>query len=99
MTSAHAVKDIAGIILSNELSEKQVIVALGPNASLGHKDGFEPLKVGDWVTINTDRFPRNSKPGKQDMGNVVTVIPPIEKVDGESYLFFTDREIKYRLKK
>ncbi len=99
MTSAHPIQDVNGIIMSSELSEDQVIVALGPNASLGHREGVKPLEVGDWVRINTERFPKKSKPGPQDMGNVVTVIPPLEKVDGEDYLLFTDRDLKFRLKK
>ena len=90
VTSAHNVHSNSRIITQNVMSHRQVVVAAGPNAE---------VKVGDWVAINIDMFPKETKPGKHDIGNKVIIHPPIEKIDGVEYLFITDRHIKYVINK
>tara|TARA_R110000744_G_scaffold312424_5_gene419772 strand:+ start:5888 stop:6268 length:381 start_codon:yes stop_codon:yes gene_type:complete len=88
VTSAHSIK--SALITKQLLSERQVVVAAGSNSS---------VKVGDWIKINVETFPRSSKPGGHDIGNVETIHPPFEKIGTTEYLFMTDRSIKYRIKK
>lgn len=89
VTSAHSqnldhVKLVTG---KNDISHKQVVVAAGENSW---------VKVGDHVMINVEMFPRETKPGKHDTGNVVIVHPPLEKIGNTTYLYLTDRHIKYK---
>jgi len=75
-------------ILSNPLmSTKQVVVAVG--------DYVTGVKVGDWVEIDPEKFPKTSKPGPHDLGNVIKVHPPIEDIDDEKYLLVSTNHIKY----
>jgi hypothetical protein len=69
------------------MSTQQVVVGVGPFV--------ENIEVGDFVEIDTDKFPKSSKPGKQDVGNIITVHPPIENIDGEAYLLVTTNHIKF----
>lgn len=70
---------------------EQVILVLGPLVT--------EAKVGDWIRINSDSFPRTSKPGKHDTGNVVKVHPPIEEIDGKDYFILNERHIRFYLLK
>jgi len=92
VTSAHNVKTQSRIITAGKdlMSHRQVVVAAGPNAQ---------VKVGDWVAINVDMFPKETKPGKHDIGNKIIIHPPLEKFGGTEYLFLTDRHIKYIIDK
>lgn len=76
--------------MKGSISDKQVVVAAGPTAQ---------VEVGDWVVINVDMFPRSKEPGKHDVGSVVTILPPLEKIGSTQYLFLNDRHIKYTLEK
>jgi hypothetical protein len=69
------------------MSTQQVVVGVGPFV--------DDIQVGDFVEIDTDKFPKSSKPGKQDVGNIITVHPPIESIEGESYLLITNNHIKF----
>ena len=86
ITSAHNVDTKSRLIGKALMSFKQVVVAVGPTAQ---------VKVGDWVVINVDMFPKTSAPGKHDVGNTVTVHPPLDKIGGTDYLVISDRHIKY----
>jgi len=93
ITSSHTVKNKIGLIEPTGgglMSMDQVVVASGPNAL---------VKPGDWVRINVDMFPKSQKPGGHDIGNVITVHPPIETIGNTDYLYITDRHIKYKLHK
>lgn len=91
LTSAHSDSFKSGVIaLTNQISHQQVVVAVGENSWL------EP---GDHVQINVDMFKTSSKPGKHDIGNKITVHPPLEKIGSTDYLYMTDRHIKWKLLK
>ncbi len=92
ITSAHSVYTESKIVLDKTaiMSHRQVVVAAGPNAQ---------VKVGDWVVINVDMFPKETKPGKHDIGNKVIIHPPVEEIGGTKYLYLTDRHIKYIIDK
>lgn len=91
LTSAHSPK-LSGklITTSKSLSHDQVVVAAGPGAA---------VKAGDWVRINVDMFPKERKPGKHDTKDVVTIIPPLEVIGGTTYLYLSDRHIKFVIRK
>lgn len=84
MTAAH--NNDAGMLVSTELSSRQVVVAVGENSQ---------VKVGDWIEINVDMFPKETLPGKHDKGNVIHIHPPFVTVGNTKYLFMTDRHVKY----
>ena len=88
LTSAHSPEDVNGLIVSkeNNLSEQQVVVAVGPTAL---------VEVGDWVKININMFPKEKLPGKHDLGNVIKVHPPFELIGKTNYLIMDDRHILY----
>ena len=88
IVSAHNIN--AGKLVSTQLSERQVVVAAGANSV---------VKPGDWIMINVDMFPKETKPGKHDVGNVVIVHPPIHTIDDTKYLVITDRHILYKITK
>ena len=92
LTSAHNIHSDSILISDSKgnLSELQVVVATGPNSM---------VKVGDWVKVNVDMFPRETRPGKHDVGNQVLVHPPIERIGNTSYFLLTDRHIKYVIEK
>jgi len=88
LTSAHSIHS-DNIIISDakgNLSAKQVVVAAGPNAQ---------VKVGDWVEINIDMFPKETRPGKHDVGNEIIIHPPFQKVGSTQYFYLSDRHIKF----
>lgn len=88
LTSAHLINtDHSKIVLSNkDLSLQQVVVAVGPHAN---------VKVGDWVRINEDTFPKEKVPTKHDQGQQFRIIPPLEKIGGTEYLFLGERNLKW----
>jgi hypothetical protein len=89
ITSAHAQRTAGPIIMSaKEIGYEQVVVAVGPNAS---------VKVGDWVHINVDMFPKEQKPGSHDTGVKIIVHPPIVKIGHTEYLYLNDRHVKWKL--
>ena len=88
MTSAHNIHSESIIISATskgDLSSRQVVVAAGPNAA---------VKVGDFVEINIEMFPKETKPGKHDVGNTVIIHPPFQKVGSTNYFYLSDRHIK-----
>ena len=85
ITAAHSV-GMVGKIIDKTLSTKQVVVVAGENAS---------VEVGDWIEINVDLFPKERKPGKNDVGENVIIHPPLDKIGETSYMFLTDRHVKY----
>lgn len=88
ITSAHTQRSTSIILGGKEIGYDQVVVAAGEHSS---------FKVGDWVHINVNTFPKSSKPGKHDKGNEVTIHPPLEKIGGTEYLYLTDRNIQWRI--
>lgn len=88
ITSAHNYNN--GILISTELSTRQVVVAAGPNSY---------VKVGEWIEINVDMFPRETKPGKHDVGSEVHVHPPLVRIGNTQYLAMTDRHAKWIIDK
>ena len=92
IVSSHMVKNKLGLIEPSGglMSVDQVVVASGPECK---------VKVGDWVRINVDMFPKSTRPGAHDIGNVTTVHPPIERIGNTDYLYITDRHIKFILRK
>ena len=88
LTSAHLINtDKSNIVVSNkDISFNQVVVAAGPGSQ---------LKVGDWVCINVDSFPKVEIPTKHDQGKQFKIIPPLEKIGGTEYLFIGDRHVKW----
>ena len=92
MTTTHRKKTTAsGVILAKEneglLLTKQQVVAAGPNA---------PVKVGDWVELDVDKFPKRKVKAKYDTGpDSYEIVPPAEMVDDKLYLFVSSREIKW----
>ena len=72
---------------NKDLSLKQVVVAAGSNSS---------VKVGDWVKINPETFPYEDVPGKNDVGTIRKVKPPLEKIGNTEYFVLSDRHIKYK---
>ena len=88
MTSTHLINtDHSKLVMSNkDMSLRQVVVAAGVNAW---------CKVGDWVEIKPDSFPFVDEPGKNDVGTIRKVKPPIHKFNKTDYLLMTDRAIKW----
>lgn len=82
----------SGIILkSNEQGEiltRQTVLACGPNAG---------VSVGEEVEINVAKFPVKVKNAANGIGPDTKgdIIPPIEVIEGEPYLFISSREVKY----
>jgi len=87
VTSAHGQANTT-VIQENTLSDMQVVVAAGENSK---------FKIGDWICINVDKFPKVTRPGKFDMGEVQSIIPPLHKVGDTDYLFISDREVRYKV--
>ncbi|MCK5788301.1 MAG: hypothetical protein KAH32_04855 [Chlamydiia bacterium] len=75
------------ITTSDMMATQQTVLAVGPHVT--------QLKVGDWVEINTEMFPKSKKPGPHDLGNTITVHPPIETINNVKYLLITERHIKF----
>jgi len=92
-TSAHSINTDHSKIITPErsLSEYQVVVAVSKTN--------ENFKVGDWIRVNVDAFPRESKPGKHDVGNKVVVHPPLKTVGNTEYLALSNRHILYKVEK
>ena len=81
----------SGIILtskeSGEILTRQTVLACGPNSL---------VSVGEEVEINLNMFKRKFTAPKNGIGpDIEEIIPPIEIVNNEPYLFITSREIKY----
>lgn len=79
-----------GIILpdSNQLLTKQEVLVIGSNV--------RDVEVGDKIEIDTARFPKKKIPAKYDVGeDTYEVIPPLEQVGSEMYLFLDSRAIKW----
>lgn len=86
----------SGIILTSketgEILSRQTVLVAGPNAG---------VSVGEDVELYVEKFPRKNKGAKQvgsvsDIGpDIFEIIPPIEVIDKEPYLFISSREIKY----
>jgi len=81
----------SGIILTdNELGEvytRQTVVATGPNST---------IKIGDEVELNFDLFPEKREAPKNGIGkDKVFLVLPVETIDGERYLFLSQREVKW----
>jgi hypothetical protein len=92
LTSSHLVNtDKSKLIMgTKDMSFKQVVVAAGPGSQ---------LKVGDWVNINVDMFPKEKLPTKHDQGQQYKVYPPVEHIGGTKYLFIGDRFVKWIIKR
>ena len=81
----------SGIILtsneSGEILTRQTVLACGPNSL---------VTMGEEVEVNVNLFKRKFTAPKNGIGkDLEEIIPPIELIDGEPYLFITSREIKY----
>ena len=80
-----------GIILtskeSGEILTRQTVLVCGPNSL---------VTVGEEVEINTSLFKKEYSDPKNGIGkDKVEVIPPIEIIEGEPYLYISSREIKW----
>lgn len=81
----------SGVILSpsekGTVMTRQTVLVAGPNAI---------VKPGDEIEINSDRFQRIRREPKNGIGpDKEFIIPPIEVIDKEQYLFISSSEIKY----
>lgn len=92
LTSAHLVNtDHSKLVMGHkDMSFKQVVVAAGPGSQ---------MKVGDWININVDLFPREKIPTKHDQGQAYKIHPPLEKIGGTDYLYLNDRFVKWVIKR
>lgn len=91
LTTVNTKKMQGNIILtSNERGEiltRQTVVACGPNSN---------VEVGDDIEINVELFQKRRIPAKNDVGpDNYELIPPIEMIGKEYYLFITSREVKW----
>ena len=86
IASAHNINQ--GKLISTELSVYQVVVAAGANSI---------VKPGDWIAVNADMFPGETKPGKHDVGTVRHIHPPLVRIGGTQYLMLSDRHIHYKI--
>jgi hypothetical protein len=92
LTSAHLVNtDKSKLVMGDkDMSLNQVVVAAGPGSQ---------LKVGDWVCINSEGFPKKQVPTKHDQGQQWVIIPPKERIGGTEYLYISDRHVKWIIKR